>query len=229
MIRIISFATCVILVLLLTVLVGCQRPIGIGPPSPINPIEYSPPEGSDLYEPINGCPVVYYPFVEEVLLPETIREGEPFQIAVKVSAEFRPVVLLGCRWQWTGVFMWIDPDPTDNEDRQLRKGQFPIHGPPDEVVEGYGLVLDLPSVVENPPGIGMKRDVFIHNVPGLPAGRHLIQYQNVKERRLGGIGYRMKGPPSPYGGGDPEILQDPFVMVALPFTVLPTEGGGEQE
>jgi hypothetical protein len=209
-------------VFLLTVLVGCQRPIvGIGPIDPINPPEneYSPPEGSGLYEPVNGYPVWYYPYVEEAVMPDTIREGEPFQITMKLSAEFRPVVLLGCRWQWTGVFVWINGVPA-------KDGEFEIHGPPGEVIEGYGLVLDLHSAVKNPTGSGLKRDVFIHNVPGLPAGRHLIQYQNVTERRLGGIGYRMEGPPSPYGGGDPEVLQDSFVMVDLPFTVLPAQGGG---
>lgn len=209
---------------LLIALVGCQRPIGIGPIDPINPIEYSPPEGSGLYEPIGGCPVVYHPFVEEVLLPDTIREDIPFQIKMRLSAEFRPIVLLGCRWQWTGVLIQNKEDM-----RQLQRGQFAIWEAPEHLASDYRLIIDLPSCVWNPPGAGPKRDVWVYNAPGLSAGRHLIQYQNVTERRLGGIGYRMQGPPSPYGGGDSEILQDPFVMVDLPFTVLPTEGGGEQE
>ncbi|MCD6283190.1 hypothetical protein J7J84_06265 [bacterium] len=180
----------------------------------LKPQTYFPPLGSGLYQPIDGFSVSYAVFVEDIHVPEAVYEGEPFQITAEVSAEFRPIVLLGnpC-WRRQGVFT--------GEQSTGGLCTFPIDRVPEGLGLDHDLELTLGTGVANPPGSGPLRDRLVFDCPGLPAGQHLIRYFTVTERRFGGVGAPQPPPESGARLGDPEYY-DSVVIVELLFTVLPS-------
>jgi len=84
----------------------------VGHPGP-GPREYFPPEGLGLIE-SGGLQVNYVPYVEGIEIPEEMYEGQPFQVIMRISAEFKkPVgvvlaiaasaILLAAATSWTGA------------------------------------------------------------------------------------------------------------------------------
>jgi len=192
--------------LLLAMAAGCVNPYPPKPKPGIPP--YEPPEGLGLID-AGGLYVSYMPFVEDVQVPEGICADESFRITMRISAEFRPIVLKGNpNWHKQGVFGEISGI-----------GEFSVT-PANDRPE-YGMLLALPTAIMNPPGSGAVCDKLVFDIPGLPAGKHLIWYGTTRERRLGGVGRAQPPPEHSYLKiGDSEY-EDAIVAVELPFEVLP--------
>lgn len=202
-------------VILLMGLCACGGSVGL---EALNPQTYFPPENTGLFQPIGGFPVSYAVYVEELRIPETIVEGQPFQITAKVSAQFRPIVLQGnLYWHQHGVFT--------GQGITLDAYSFPIDRVPEDEGLDHDVELTLGTGVVNPPGSGPVRDEFVFDCPGLPAGRQLVRYFTVTERRFGGVGAPQAPPESSAMLGDPEYYTS-TVVVEVPIEVLPTPQAG---
>ena len=161
--------------------------------------------------------VFYYPYVEEIRIPDPIHENEPFDIVMEVSAEYRPRVLNGYPWnEFQGVNL---------EGSELRRDQFFIddhfRDPRDGEIHE---VLHLKNTIWDPPGVGPPVSEFIYHVPGLPAGEYEVVASTPDKREHGGVG----GILLPEGFGRTDPFDPQFRYIYRTFTVLPAEEVGAE-
>jgi len=164
----------------------------------------------DLYEPIGGYPTQYYPYVEEIQIPEPIVDNQPFTITFYISAEFRPAILRG--YQYANMYgKWTSGVDLDEFllDIDIMDRQGNIH---EDVVLAR-------TIVTNPVAEGLPVSTLCFHFPGLPAGIYEMQYFTVDDRQYGGVG----GAGSEWGlQGDPELVH--VLPVFTTFEVIPAEG-----
>jgi len=170
---------------------------------------YRPPE--TLLQPGSTWDTVeYVPYVEDVVLPEEIYENEPFEIILRVSADFRPSVLKGYPfWHKKGVFTRY---PAQNEFSIVEISA------PEESSSFY--VLKVSVILVNPPGTGLPINRFVFDVPPLPAGQHILTFQTVTDRSFGGVG-SIRDRFGNYYAGDKEFFTEVRKM-GIALTVLPS-------
>ena len=170
----------------------------------------TPPYSTDL--------VMYIPFVEEVVVPEAILEYEPFQIAVRVSAQFRPAVLRG--------YPYWRKHPDDN-DGIADYDEFSISPMPEgSGYDGY-IMLGVTLAGEFVTGTGTVLDRFVFDFPsGLPAGKYLLWTSSMRERRAGGAGVIWRS--ANLAGGDAIVGEVGTKAIEMDLTVLPAEDTGEK-
>jgi len=162
--------------------------------------------------------VLYYPYVEEIIVPEAIYENEAFKARIRVSAEYRERVLRG--------YAYMRKHP-DNGDGSLMWDEFSVDPMPESSYDGYIL---LSTFVDGAylTGVGSLVDHFTYDFPsGLPAGKYLIKTGTVRERRAGGAGI-IFGEDIRTVGGDPIMFQVGTKMLELDLVVLPAGSAGGQ-
>ena len=187
---------------------------------------YSPAPDSGLpAQPADGSTfswVTYVPYVEEVSLPNEVREDSSFTIVFKVSAKYRPAVLRGftsylvprLNTHMRGDVYEPDDVFTDSEVHFRISADWSVY---------------LPTPIKNPLGTGNPVTEFVYEVQALPEGTCRIAYFTTTDPEHGGIGwfYHEKVGPIP---GDPVEWIDKYVEKReIIIEVLPREEGGSGE
>jgi len=208
------FVWWLILAVLLMLSASCNRGglRDVGHPGP-GPREYYPPEGIGLIDG-DGLPVNYVPYIEDIEIPEQLYEGQPFQIVIRISADFRPAVLAGYPyWQ----------QHLDDGDGRLDADEFTITALPEELGYSAGWKIYIPVTLYSPPGVGAAIHRFVFEIPGVEAGTYLVTTYSTTERSLGGIG-GVYTTPYGYVEGDPEFLDGSGVRpIEFEIEVLPRD------
>jgi hypothetical protein len=201
---------------------------GSGGPPAIGPhkSEYNTAPGSNLPEkPLTGEKfswVLYYPFIEDMTVPESAIANVPFTITLRVSAAFHPAILNGLISSRSAI-------GTTDLTIGARDGVLlnPYAVIPVDVDPGISSSVFLPTIVINPYGLGTPTTQFEYSVDGLPPGKCRLAYYTTYDSAHGGIGWFVRSPDDVPLPGDPvEWLSQYVVKKELVITVLPAEGGG---
>jgi|GEM_PF-3245825 len=163
--------------------------------------------------------VLYYPYIEEVIFPDPVYESEPFEIHLRLSAEYRPSVLQG--------YPYSRKHPDDG-DASIEPDEFMVAPKPPGTDYDGEIGLDQYIIGSYLSGVGESIGYFVYKFPsGLPAGKYLVKTGTVRERRAGGAGVII-GEDLMTVGGDDIFFEVGTRMLELELVVLPAEGGGEQ-
>jgi hypothetical protein len=212
----------------LSLAVSCGATGSGGPPeigSPTN--EFNTALGSDLpSRPSNNEEfswAIYYPFVEEVAVPETVIANVPFTITVHVSSAFHPAILKGLPNSRSAI-------GTTDLTIGARDGVLlnPYAVIPVDVDPSLSSSVFLPTSIINPYGSGTPATQFQFAVDGLPPGECRIAYYTTSDSTHGGIGWFYREITNNLMPGDPvEWLSQYVVKKEIVIAVLPAESGGE--
>jgi hypothetical protein len=172
--------------------------------------------------PREGCYRYYFPYVEEALLPAGVREGESSAIELRISAEYRPVILQGYTAnEFQGVLF-----SEYQYEVELPENKFAIMRRP--FFDGkHEFEMNLELQITEPPGEGEPVESFIYHLPPLPASKYLVRVFAARERQWGGIGWYGANPGEVPASFRPE--GDPFNWLnrldnnEYSFEILPAE------
>jgi len=163
-----------------------------------------------------GIRVTYATYSEEVVMPDRILENQAFEIAIRISAEAKRPVLLGYEHNHIVGVLPSDPIPAGSDYFIIARWPPLMLGNEDEP---YYYELRLCILVLDPPMQGDPIDRFVFEVPGLPAGDHLISYSTARQRDMGGSLLAQTGEPGTFHPWD---VEDPLLeKVEIWFTVRP--------
>ena len=170
----------VVSVLCLFSVAGCSGPSTVPEPSPSN----------SLYTDY----AAQLPFVEEVQMSDTVTEGQPSALTVRVSSFLHPETLRANNHAWA---------PT-----------MPKWGP-SGVFLGVQVYLYL-FELDNPEGAGPIVDQYSIQLPELPAGDYKLYIDSAESREWGGLAARFQMTPE-LGPLPAEHVK----TLEIPFTVQP--------
>jgi len=161
--------------------------------------------------------VVYVPYVEDVQIPASLYESEPFRIIITLSASYRPAILNGIRSQRDADVGVLEEAYRHKAiDCDLFGNSFQT-----EIPEDWNIYLE--TLVRDPLGNGEPVNQFSYEVPGLPTGTVRIAFWSTREEEFGGIGWFYYLSPLP---GDPVDWIDKYVEKReIIIEVLPRETG----
>ncbi len=186
--------------------------------------EYETAPGSNLPEkPIANEEfswAIYYPFVVEVAVPETVIANVPFSITMRISAAFHPAILNGLMSSRLAI-------GTTDLAIGARDGVLlnPYAVIPVDVDPRLSSSVFLPTSIINPYGLGTTATQFKFTVDGLPPGECRIAYYTTSDSTHGGIGWFYREITDNLMPGDPVAwLTQYIVKKELVKTVLPAEG-----
>ncbi len=187
------------------------------PPVPPHPDANSANDGPPLLEPAKDWyMVLYYPYIEEVVIPDPVYENEPFEIHLMLSAEYRPRILRG--------YPYSRKHPDDG-DSSIEPDEFMVAAKPPGTDYDGEIGLDQYIIGSYLSGVGESIGYFVYEFPsGLPAGKYLVKTGTVRERRAGGAGVII-GEDQTTVGGDPILFEVGTRMIELELIVHPAVDG----
>ncbi len=222
--------------MMLAVVLAAYLTQGCGATGNNNPVVY-PELSGYLPVPGSGIPnkprdesasfryVVYVPFVKNVKLPSLVYEGEPFDVILEVSANYRPAILNGVD-NLRNATLNVVPGWALDPHLLLEDQASEAVAVPADITGGAFLM----TSIKNPLGLGQPSASLVYRIEGLPAGKVRIAYYSTSQEERGGIGWFVMahevGLPLP---GDPVEWIDKYVEKREIFIeVLPRQevGGG---